>query len=181
MSVFGEWRAARERRQRASSYLATLLPEASSADVDWLSMVSASDSSVARRELSFARRAIGLLVAERDALDDRTASDVAHELADVIRAEARRQPDAGRIWAERWRAYSAAITTRGGAESPAARIARVLLAGAGLESPNQEQLLRATQWVLSARSHANEALRSAFGVATLPEDIKPSAIRPPVR
>jgi hypothetical protein len=175
VSVFADWRAARERRQRASSYLATLLPEPVESDVRWLSTMQP-DGAIARRELRFARRAIGLIVAERDALDDRTASDVAHELALVIRAEAQRRPEDGRLWSERWRAYSGALTVRGVAEAPAARLARVLLAGAGVEQPTTEQHVRATQWVLAARSQANEALRSAFGVASMPEDVKPSAM-----
>jgi NAD-specific glutamate dehydrogenase len=182
MSVFAEWKASRERRERASSYLATLLPDPRLEDIQWFGKASASaDTDVVRRELRLARRAVGLIVAERDALDDRTASDVAHLLADVIRRETRTDPILGRAWAERWRAYSAALTARGVAEAPAARLARVLLATLGVDSPDRETLAHVTQWVLTQRAEANESLRAAFGVASLPEDVKPSALRPEQR
>ena len=182
MSVFAEWKAARERRQRASNYLATLLPDVKHDDSEWFRGLAANaDRGTVARELRLARRAIGLIVAERDALDDRTASDVAHLLADVIRGETRHDTSVGRAWAERWRAYSAALTARGVPEAPAARLARVLLAAIGIESPSRDVHVRATQWVSATRAEANEALRAAFGVASLPEDIKPSALRPEQR
>ena len=102
--------------------------------------------------------AIGLIVAERDALDDRTASDVAHQLAPVISREARGAVDLGREWGERWRAYTAALAVRGSVESPATRLARVLLSGAGIAEPTAEQLVRATLFVNETRSAANVAL-----------------------
>ena len=182
MSVFAEWKASRERRQRASSYLASLLHDARLEDAEWFRNIAREQGGdAAGRELRLAKRAIGLIVAERDALDDRTASDVAHLLADVIRGETRQDATAGSVWAERWRGYSAALTERGVPEAPAARIARVLLAALGVDAPSREPHMRATQWVLSTRSEANEALRAAFGVASLPDDIKPSALRPEQR
>ena len=50
----------------------------------------------ARWELRYARRALGLIAAQRDALDDRTASVVARELAEAFaqRSEHRRRHDA---------------------------------------------------------------------------------------
>jgi hypothetical protein len=182
VSVFAEWKAARERRQRASNYLTALLHEPRIEDREWFRSVASRETvDHVARELKLARRAIGLIVAERDALDDRTASDVAHLLADVIRGETRQDTSAGRVWAERWRSYSAALTARGVPEAPAARLARVLLMALGNESPSREIHARATQWVLSTRSEANEALRAAFGVASLPDDVKPSALRPEQR
>jgi hypothetical protein len=182
VSVFAEWKAARERRQRASNYLAALLHDARHEDREWFRSIAngRADDSVSR-ELRLARRAIGLIVAERDALDDRTASDVAHLLADVIRSETRQDSSTGRVWAERWRGYSAALTARGVPEAPAARLARVLLEAIGIDSPPRDLHAKATQWVLSTRSEANEALRAAFGVASLPDDVKPSALRPEQR
>jgi len=176
MGLWGEWRAARDRRRRAGSYLGKLLPTAEPEDIRWLTSFGAGDL-LAIRELAFAQRAIGLIVAERDALDDRTASDVAHQLAQVIDRESRQSPNTGRAWAERWRAYTAALAVRGGHEAPGARLARVMLAGAEIAEPTNAQLVRATQFVHATRGRANEALRAAFGVASLPEDIKPSALR----
>ena len=176
MSLIGEWRAARERRQRAEKYLSTLLAPPDASDVEWLASLTGSrDRAV--HELAFARRAVGLIVAERDALDDQTASDVAHALIAVVDEEARRSPAAAPDWAARWRAYSAALAVRGQVDSPAARLGRVLLEGAGVANPSTDALERATQFVASHRARANEALRAAFGVASLPDDVRPSAMR----
>ncbi len=176
MGMLGEWRASRERRRLAARYLQTLHASADPADVQWLTGITG-DSARATNELDFARRAIALIVAERDALDDRTASDVAHDLASVTDEEARHDAEAGRRWQTRWRAYSDSLAVRGVSEVPAARLARVLLAGVGVSAPSADQLARATQCVHGVRAKANEALRAVFGVASLPDDIRPSAIR----
>lgn len=178
MSFLSEWRVARERRRRASVYLAAITQHVAPADIEWLARIcEGRDERLAARELQFARRAVGLIVAERDALDDRTASDVAHQLATVISSEGRRDSVAGRAWSERWRSYTSALAARGSTESPAARLARVMLAGSGVSSPTQEQLVRGTQYILVVRTAANEALRTAYGSASLPEDVRPSAVR----
>lgn len=178
MSFLTEWRVARDRRRRAAVYLGAITQHVAPADVEWLTkLTDGQNERVATRELEFARRAIGLIVAERDALDDRTASDVAHQLAAVISGEGRRDSVAGRAWSERWRAYTGALAARGSTESPAARLARVMLAGSGVEAPSHEQLVRGTQYILAVRSAANEALRTAYGSVSLPEDIRPSAVR----
>ncbi len=176
MGLWADWRAQRERSRRASTYLGRLLRAPEPVDVTWLASIGVPDA-IAVREVTFAKRAIGLIVAERDALDDRTASDVAHQLAPVISRESRAAVDRGREWGERWRAYTAALAVRGNVETPATRLGRVLLAGAGIGAPSTEQLLRATQFVLNTRSEANVALRDVFGVATLPDDVRPSALR----
>lgn len=182
MSILSEWRVARERRKLASIYLGAITQHVAPADIAWLTRLAPNGGErLAARELLFARRAVGLIVAERDALDDRTASDVAHQLAGVISAEARQDAVAGRAWSERWRAYTSALTARGSAEEPAARLARVMLTGSGVDQPSAEQLVRATQYILTVRTGANEALRTAYGSASLPEDVRPSALGAVVR
>lgn len=176
MSLIAEWRASRERKRRADRYLTALLTPPSGDEISWLSAL-CGDRQKAERELIFMRRALGLIVAERDALDDRTASDVAHALAATNDAEARRSPETGREWVSRWRTYSAAMALRGQAESPAMRLAKVMLEGASVAHPSTEGLERAVQIVLSARAQANELLRDVFGVASLPDDVRPSALR----
>ena len=176
MGLLAEWKASRDRRRRSASYLEALLHAPDPADVSWMSEI-CGHAELARRELVFARRAVGLIVAERDALDDRTASDVAHQLVAIVDREARDSPEMGRAWAQRWRAYTAALAVRGEAEAPAARLARVLLAGAEVHAPSTEALVRATQFVVATRTKANEALGAVFGVASLPEDVRPSAMR----
>lgn len=174
MSFLSEWRASRERRRRAIVYLTAVLADPETCDVEWLSVAVGDD--VARRELTFVRRALALVVAERDALDDRTASDVARELVATIEREARRDPQVGRAWLERAREYTAAFVARGVVETPAARFARVLLNGASVSSADTVAFASAIQFVQKTRATANEALRAAFGAASLPEDIRPSAM-----
>ncbi len=182
MSILTEWRVARERKKRATIYLGAITQHVAPADIEWLAMLAPNhDERLAARELQFARRSIGLIVAERDALDDRTASDVAHQLAGVISAEARHDAVAGRAWSERWRAFAGALAARGSTEAPAARLARVMLGGAGIEQPTAEELVRATQYILAVRSSANEALRTVYGSASLPDDVRPSALGAVVR
>ena len=176
MSWWGDWQASRARKRRALAYLQVMLGAPDPVDFEWMNGV-VNDERVAHRELAFGRRAIAIIVAERDALDDRTASNVAHLLAAVIDKEASDQPDLGRAWVERWRAYSAALAARSGGESISARLAKVLLAGAGVAQPSSQQIARATQFVIGTRSRANEALRAAFGEASMPEDVRPSAMR----
>jgi hypothetical protein len=137
----------------------------------------AAGPAVARRELRFALLAIGLIVAERDALDDQTAADVSHQLQPELAAEARRDGEVGRLWPERWRAYSAALALRGSPEAPAVRLARVLLEGANVTQPSASQLEQMTRFVQDNRAALNEALRAVFGAASLPEDVRPSALK----
>lgn len=176
MGLWGDWQASRARRHRVGLYLNGLLRDPDASALEWLSAL-VGDRSVAGRELTFARRALGLIVAERDALDDRTAADVAHQLAPVIAAEAGRDAAVGREWADRWRAYTTALAVRGSPEAPAARLARVMLAGAGVMQPTTDQHVRATQCVLEMRAALNEQLRAALGAASLPDDVRPSALR----
>ncbi len=175
MGLWTEWQAARERRRRVESYVGRMLREPDQGTVAMLESVAG--GSVARRELRFALLAIGLIVAERDALDDQTAADVSHYLQPELAAEARRDPDVGKLWPDRWRAYTAAMALRGSPESPAVRLARVLLEGAGIHTPSAEQVAQGTRFVQENRTALNEALRAVFGAASLPEDVRPSAMR----
>jgi len=91
MSFLSEWRASRERRRRANAYLVAVLVDAEARDGEWLAIAAGHD--VASRELTFARRALALIVAERDALDDRTPSEALRALMHRIRKD--RSVDAG--------------------------------------------------------------------------------------
>lgn len=174
MGLISDWRASRERRQRAERYLQLILTVTDRADVDWLASA-CGDRASAERELRFLRRAVALIVAERDALDDRTASDVSHALI-AGDAGSAREADAAE-WAARFRAYTSALAVRGQTDAPAARLAKVLLDGAGAGEVSAEQAERATEIVQGVRNKANEVLRTVFGVASLPEDVRPSALR----
>lgn len=174
MGLFADWRESRDRRRRASHYVAAVLRDRETSQADWLVAMGVPPETAAR-ELTLAVRAIGLIVAQRDALDDRTAADVSHELAPLIEREVQQSLGQGAAWGERWREYTAALAVRGIAEVPAARLAKVLLHGAGLMEPTPAQLARATEFVADIRGRANEALRELFGAADLPDGIPPSA------
>ena len=73
-----EWRSARERQRRTRLVVEGLRREPDEADVAWLADAAADgDADHARWELRYARAALGLIGAQRDALDDRTASELA--------------------------------------------------------------------------------------------------------
>jgi hypothetical protein len=163
----------KKRRQAlAERYVAALLKPASADDVQWLSAAGARTEALARVELAYAQRAIGLIVAERDALDDQTAADVSHALDAVVAKESRAIASE---WSEHWREYADALAARGRAEPPLGRIARVLLRRCGVNEPGAEHLDRAVGIVTAFRHTANDALRAVYGSASLPEDRAPSA------
>ena len=161
----------------------TLLTEPDEDDVAWLSDVATrGDADRARWELRYARRAAGLLSAERDALDDRTASAVARELGESwskdrnIAADMRHAAE--QQFNARLRAMGQAINARSSPEPTGARLGKALLFAAGLSFPSKADIDRAGAIVSRFLEQSNEALRKAFGTATLPENIPPSAVQP---
>lgn len=183
MTLWAEWREQRERRRRALAYLRTLLAEPAEADVRWLaSHGTDGDLDHARWELRYARRALGLIAAERDALDDRTGSLVAEVLAGSVARDPHvapeKRPVAARQLNARLSRYTEALSTRGAERSTRLRLALVLLAFAGRhdETPLAVQT-RAGDLLAGYLAEANDALRREFGVAALPDDLAPSAAR----
>lgn len=181
LAFLDRWRAERLLARRAAAYVRSILQEPSDPDVSWLAAEgTGGDSDHARWELRYARRALGLLVAQRDALDDRTASVVAKALT----ASVSRDPNiaAGKVEIAtrqlnaRLRTYGDALGTRGSPEPTAVRLARALLQMAGRRGPpGHETLGRAGEILAAYIADANEALRREFGVASLPEHLPPSA------
>src|SRR5215213_7925168 len=85
MPLFGRWKAERDLQRKASSYVAVLFTEPEVADAQWLAQTATrGDVDHAQWELRYARRALGLLAAQRDALDDRTASIVARAISEAL-------------------------------------------------------------------------------------------------
>src|SRR6478609_4419409 len=85
MPVFARWRAERELQRKAATYVAALFHEPAPADVEWLTAnATRGDVDHAQWELRYARRALGLIAAQRDALNDRTASVVAREISEAF-------------------------------------------------------------------------------------------------
>jgi hypothetical protein len=176
---FTRWRKERQLQRHADAYVATLLRDPSDADVAWLAAAATrGDDDHARWELRYARRAIGLLVAQRDAMDDRTASIVAQVLGSAFEAD--EHIDQGRFglverqFNARLSAYRDAMAVR--SSDTGTRLGQTLLAFSGGSFRDiDETVRRGGEVMASYESDANEALRSAFGTAALPENIAPSA------
>ena len=192
MALFARWRAERDLRRRSLGYVASLLEEPSDADARWLAEVATrGDVDHARWELRYARRAVGLIVAQRDALDDRTGSSVGRALADAFERDPNIATDrlavARHQFNARLGAYRDVLTSRPPAARTAApreagaqtqtRLGRNLLAFAGGPvRADAAEVARAGEIVLAYIDAAHEALRNAFGAASLPEDVTPSAL-----
>ncbi|MDB4907453.1 MAG: hypothetical protein JWO05_2237 [Gemmatimonadetes bacterium] len=181
MSFLGRWRAERVLQRRAGSFVDVLLHDPQADDVEWLSQVATrGDVDHARWELRYARRALGLLAAQRDALDDRTASLVAHTLAGAFGRDPNIAPDAlelaERQFNARLSAYRDALAARAGAQV-SARLGQTVLAFSGGSFRDADQHVKRGGALLgSYLTEANSALREIFGIARLPDDVAPSAI-----
>jgi hypothetical protein len=180
-SLWRNWRSARGRDALAAKFVAALAVEPRADDVAWLAEFgTGGDADHARWELRYARRALGLVTAQRDALDDRTASDVAHALERAMATDASVAPDkrkiAGRQLNARLRAYADAVARR---EPPGTghHLGRALLEFAGRRDRAAEDVI-AKAGDIAARylAEANAALLDCYGLAALPEDVRPSAI-----
>jgi hypothetical protein len=181
MGLLARWRAERELRRRAVAYTRALLTEPADTDVAWLAgQGTAGDADHARWELRYARRALGLLSARRDALDDRTGSVVARELGEAFvddpRIDRRKREVAERQLNARLRAYGDALDDR--AEGTRARLGRALFSFAAPgRVPSEEDAARAGDILAAYLLDANDELRRTFGAASLPDHLPPSALQ----
>ena len=135
MPIFARWRAERELARKAAAYVEKLFREPDSADVEWLSQsATRGDVDHARWELRYVRRALGLIAAQRDALDDRTASIVAHEITEAFGRDrhiaAGMVETAERQYNARLSAYRDGLAAKAGAPT-AIRMGQTLFAFAG--------------------------------------------------
>lgn len=175
-----DWRSTRRLQRAAGTYVDGLLEEPAEDDVSWLaSCATAGDRDRARWELRYVRRAIGLLVAERESVSDRTASAVAHALGDALDSD--RHVGKGmtglveRQFNARLRYYADALASRADEATSAERMGRALLLTAGAMRVADDDRHRASRVAASYLDHASERLRAAFGVVALPDDVPPSA------
>lgn len=149
-------------------YVHALMADPAASDVEWLgSIVSEGQEDRAMWELRYARRAIGLIVAQRDALDDRTASVVAKDLAEAMRVDravaAPMLKLAERQFNERLGAYREMAAMRGRDDVVSDRLGRTLLLLAGAGRVSAEDSQRAATVMGGYFTQAAEALRVAFG------------------
>lgn len=175
-----EWRARRALRAQATAYVAALFRDPPDEDVRWLAQsATGGDVDHARWELRYAKRALGLLTAQRDALDDRTASAVAAALGVALSRDSAIAPGRLRI-AERQlnsrlRAYGEALVSREGAGT-GWHLGRALLDFAGSKGTNPpDTVAKAADMLARYLAEANEALREHFGAPRLADDVPANA------
>ncbi len=184
MSQWSTQQVEREWARRASSFVSTLMAEPEPTAVETLAAIGDLDADHARWELRYLRRAIGLLIAGRDSLDDRTASLVGQALAKAVEHDPSAAPAMRSLSAtqfnSRLRLYRDVMGQRGASRTPVGKIGEALLGFAGGKLGNDQGGWTAT-WVAAELDRANEALRQEFGTVDLPEDVAPSAMQVPRR
>ena len=167
--------------RRSAQYAAALMHEPAVDDIAWLSdAATRGDGDHARWELRYLRRAVGLLVAQRDSLDDRTPSEALRALLHRMEKDPHVDADlrelAERQFNARLSAYRDAFTSRG-LGTPALRVAQNMLAFAGGPiRANDPVVVRGAELVSEYLATANAALRESYGTAELPEDVAPSQL-----
>ena len=184
MPFLSAWRAERDLQRKAAGYVASLFVEPEQADVEWLAQnATRGDVDHARWELRYARRALGLIAAQRDALDDRTASIVAREITEAFSRD--RNIAAGMLetahsqFNARLSAYRDGLASRAGAPTWI-RMGQTLFAFSGGSFRLQDSnIVRAGELLLGYLTAANDALRASFGAVALPENVPPSALMGP--
>ena len=181
MRLFRSVRDDRALQRRSATYAAWLMEEPLAQDVDWLATnATRGDADHAVWELRYLRRALGILVAQRDALDDRTASEVLRALADRMRRDPHVDAELGELaerqFNARLSAYRDAFTARGHG-TPALRVAQNLLAFAGGPIRSNDPVVQhGASVVAGLLQTSHDALRATFGAAELPEDVPPSQL-----
>lgn len=176
--LFDEWRSEWRLKKGLAAYVSALMSEPDESDVAWLAAAAcAGDVDRAAWELRYARRALGLVVSQRDALDDRTSSLVARELAVALQADRNVAPVmlkvAERQFNDRLTAYRDVLTSRMSGEGTGARLGRTLLQIAGNPGASDDMVARAGDMLARFVGESNEALRHAFGAPTLSSDPLP--------
>jgi hypothetical protein len=181
MRLFRSFRDDRALLRKSAEFAAMLMAEPVPAEVEWLSSVATrGDVDHARWELRYLRRSVGILVAQRDALDDRTPSEVLRALLHRMQKDPNVDPSlrelAERQFNARLGAYRDAFASRGHG-TPALRLAQNMLAFAGGPIRGDDPVVqRGAEMVAETIAAASDALRGSFGVVELPDDVSPSRL-----
>ena len=181
MRLFRSFRDDRALLRKSAAFASVLMGEPASGEVDWLAQVATrGDVDHARWELRYLRRSVGILVAQRDALDDRTPSEVLrhllHRMQKDPNVDSALRDLAERQFNARLSAYRDAFGSRGHG-TPALRVAQNMLAFAGGPIRADDPVVkRGAEIVAETIAMASEALRQSFGVVELSEDVSPSRL-----
>lgn len=177
--LFRTFREDRALLARSASYADALMCEPSTQDVAWLvSVATHGDADHAQWELRYLRRALGVLVAQRHALDDRTHSEVLRALLQRMSRDPNVDADlrdlGERQFNARLSAYRDAFVLRG-IGTPAIRISQNLLAFSGGPIRTADPVVKQGGTLVDTYlDSTHESLRQAFGTAELPDDLRPS-------
>ena len=181
MAPGGGFIAAWRLKRHAVSFVRTLFAEPEPAHVAWLTSLEPNgDEDHARWELRYARRAAGMLAAQRDAVDDRTGAAVGRALSEAFHGDhtiaRERAHVALRQFNERLAAYREVLAARQTTPTRQ-RLGQVLLTFLGRPtSPSEDTASHAGEIVEGELASANAALRREFGDVTLPEHAVPSEV-----
>jgi hypothetical protein len=179
--LFRSFRDDRALLRSSAAYAAALMQEPASADVEWLATdATRGDRDHAVWELRYLRRALGILVAQRDSLDDRTPSEalraLLHRMQEDHNVDGELVELAERQFNARLSAYRDAFTSRGHGAA-AMRVAQNLLAfSGGPIRADDPAVKRGATLVSDYLVACNAALQESFGKAQLPEDVQPSKV-----
>ncbi len=179
--LFDEWRSEWRLKRGLGTYVEALMSEPDAEDVAWLGGAACGgDLDRAAWELRYARRALGLIVSQRDALDDRTGSLVARELGNALQADRNVAPAmlkvSERQFNDRLTLYRDVLAARTPSEGTGMRLGRALLLISGTARASDDMIARGGEILARYMGESNESLRKAFGTPSLPEDIPPSAL-----
>lgn len=170
--LFEEWRSERRLKRAIALFVENAMSDPDAADTTWLATVACSgDHDRASWELRYARRALALVIAQRDALDDRIPSLVARAIADAVQSDRNVAPAmlrvAERQFNDRLSTYRDVIAARVAPGAQQTRLGRTLLQTSGIALPPEEHVARAGDILARYVNDANESLRSAFGAPTI--------------
>lgn len=180
-SLFRRWRDEHALEGRATAVARVALAEPDESDVRWLAeRGTGGDEDHARWEWRYARRAFAIIVAQRDALDDRTGSAVAAAIGSALARDpmidASKRRVAARQFNDRLAGYANIIRDRDPSTPTAERLARALFAFSGTVAPSSADILRGGTALSAMLTDMHATLALHFGSANLPDDIAPSAM-----
>jgi hypothetical protein len=181
-SLFRRWRDEHALERRATAVARAALAEPDESDVRWLAERGThGDEDHARWEWRYARRAFAIIVAQRDALDDRTGSAVAAAVGSALARDplidASKRRVATRQFNDRLAGYSAILRDRDPSTPTSERLARALFGFAGTVDPSPADILRGGTALSSMLADMNATLALHFGAADLPADVAPSELK----
>jgi hypothetical protein len=180
-SLFRRWRDEHALERRAIAVARAALAEPDESDVRWLAERGAhGDEDHSRWEWRYARRSFAIIVAQRDALDDRTGSAVASALGTALARDpmidASKRKVAARQFNDRLAGYGDILRDRDPSTPTSERLARALFGFAGTPNPSPADILRGATALSSMLEDMHATLALHFGSADLPADVAPSAL-----